>query len=126
MMPSSLTSQLPAVPHKGTAIHQMVQNQLTEAGVATRIEALVSEPREHIRSYVDVMIKDSQGKEMPLEIKSISAEGFANLNSPKWAHRIQLNAYLAVMGANQDRKSTRLNSSHVVISYAVFCLKKKI
>src|SRR5256885_11290862 len=26
----------------------------------------------------------------------------------------------------QDRKSTRLNSSHLVISYAVFCLKKKI
>src|SRR5690625_6316732 len=27
---------------------------------------------------------------------------------------------------NEDRKSTRLNSSHVAISYAVFCLKKKI
>src|SRR5699024_11400687 len=27
---------------------------------------------------------------------------------------------------NSDRKSTRLNSSHVSISYAVFCLKKKI
>src|SRR5256885_9395873 len=26
---------------------------------------------------------------------------------------------------NADRKSTRLNSSHLVISYAVFCLKKK-
>src|SRR5690625_5395946 len=26
---------------------------------------------------------------------------------------------------NKDRKSTRLNSSHVAISYAVFCLKKK-
>src|SRR5690625_7021691 len=26
----------------------------------------------------------------------------------------------------KDRKSTRLNSSHVAISYAVFCLKKKI
>src|SRR5256885_13000784 len=26
---------------------------------------------------------------------------------------------------DQDRKSTRLNSSHLVISYAVFCLKKK-
>src|SRR5436190_4610968 len=26
---------------------------------------------------------------------------------------------------NRDRKSTRLNSSHTVISYAVFCLKKK-
>src|SRR3712207_8975110 len=28
--------------------------------------------------------------------------------------------------AGQDRKSTRLNSSHANISYAVFCLKKKI
>src|SRR5690606_41176610 len=28
-------------------------------------------------------------------------------------------------GASTDRKSTRLNSSHVKISYAVFCLKKK-
>src|SRR5438034_3153113 len=28
-------------------------------------------------------------------------------------------------GAEGDRKSTRLNSSHTVISYAVFCLKKK-
>src|SRR5437660_4422690 len=28
--------------------------------------------------------------------------------------------------AYKDRKSTRLNSSHVAISYAVFCLKKKI
>src|SRR5690242_21172214 len=27
--------------------------------------------------------------------------------------------------AHQDRKSTRLNSSHMSISYAVFCLKKK-
>src|SRR5690606_39291412 len=29
-------------------------------------------------------------------------------------------------GQGRDRKSTRLNSSHVKISYAVFCLKKKI
>src|SRR6266540_4770952 len=28
-------------------------------------------------------------------------------------------------GYRQDRKSTRLNSSHITISYAVFCLKKK-
>src|SRR5690625_1842758 len=30
-----------------------------------------------------------------------------------------------VIGESIDRKSTRLNSSHVAISYAVFCLKKK-
>src|SRR3712207_8517829 len=32
---------------------------------------------------------------------------------------------LAHPGESQDRKSTRLNSSHANISYAVFCLKKK-
>src|SRR5256885_10276608 len=31
-----------------------------------------------------------------------------------------------VTSPTADRKSTRLNSSHLVISYAVFCLKKKI
>src|SRR5690349_13542559 len=31
----------------------------------------------------------------------------------------------SIRGIGQDRKSTRLNSSHVEISYAVFCLKKK-
>src|SRR5256885_12327412 len=32
---------------------------------------------------------------------------------------------LILPGGERDRKSTRLNSSHLVISYAVFCLKKK-
>src|SRR5256885_2414438 len=32
---------------------------------------------------------------------------------------------LPLLGLKIDRKSTRLNSSHLVISYAVFCLKKK-
>src|SRR5438552_7410902 len=33
--------------------------------------------------------------------------------------------FLSAGGYHQDRKSTRLNSSHQIISYAVFCLKKK-
>src|SRR5205807_2788726 len=32
---------------------------------------------------------------------------------------------MTYLGLNMSRKSTRLNSSHLVISYAVFCLKKK-
>src|SRR5205807_5766306 len=36
-----------------------------------------------------------------------------------------ISAELKAFVANVDRKSTRLNSSHLVISYAVFCLKKK-
>src|SRR5256885_2279036 len=36
-----------------------------------------------------------------------------------------LKGRLVISGTGEDRKSTRLNSSHLVISYAVFCLKKK-
>src|SRR5690625_6894301 len=32
---------------------------------------------------------------------------------------------ITIRSDSEDRKSTRLNSSHVAISYAVFCLKKK-
>src|SRR5206468_5580825 len=41
------------------------------------------------------------------------------------AHRIYLCASRTDTPAGRDRKSTRLNSSHDQISYAVFCLKKK-
>src|SRR5690606_41163361 len=48
-------------------------------------------------------------------------------SSPSTSVRYQ-NGYVKSDGVYvqpQDRKSTRLNSSHVKISYAVFCLKKK-
>src|SRR5207248_10889900 len=39
--------------------------------------------------------------------------------------RARFNLHVTRRGRAQDRKSTRLNSSHRTISYAVFCLKKK-
>src|SRR5256885_13289411 len=42
-----------------------------------------------------------------------------------WLIRSRLEEAAPVMRSWRDRKSTRLNSSHLVISYAVFCLKKK-
>src|SRR5256885_7984693 len=48
---------------------------------------------------------------------------FANLRSLLGYQWLFPGKMLLFMG---DRKSTRLNSSHLVISYAVFCLKKKI
>src|SRR5438067_7597984 len=39
---------------------------------------------------------------------------------------VKVLVYRDSLGRIRDRKSTRLNSSHVSISYAVFCLKKKI
>src|SRR5437588_7781894 len=41
-----------------------------------------------------------------------------------YGHRVGIRDGLPE-GRRRDRKSTRLNSSHTVISYAVFCLKKK-
>src|SRR5690625_6301013 len=41
------------------------------------------------------------------------------------AARVRVHGDQAGLTALRDRKSTRLNSSHVAISYAVFCLKKK-
>src|SRR5690625_6561837 len=40
-------------------------------------------------------------------------------------HNTENRRYLVLGSLKLDRKSTRLNSSHVAISYAVFCLKKK-
>src|SRR2546429_5943786 len=44
---------------------------------------------------------------------------------PVVAQDTALKTRLAIDGQGKDRKSTRLNSSHGYISYAVFCLKKK-
>src|SRR2546430_8520066 len=59
-------------------------------------------------------------------------EEFARLEDLRWtgaADGAGPDALLRVKGAKaltpRDRKSTRLNSSHSQISYAVFCLKKK-
>src|SRR5260221_9361291 len=42
-----------------------------------------------------------------------------------WTHLDRLPSADSRYQLQTDRKSTRLNSSHTVISYAVFCLKKK-
>src|SRR5690349_23671700 len=47
------------------------------------------------------------------------------VDRPPGRPRRPAQAGAAAQRAGRDRKSTRLNSSHVEISYAVFCLKKK-
>src|SRR5688572_4431627 len=64
--------------------------------------------------------------------KDLSAGGIAevtNIRNPISAARAVMEKSEHILmvgrGAEEDRKSTRLNSSHSQISYAVFCLKKK-
>src|SRR5256885_10243807 len=60
--------------------------------------------------------------EAPAPVVEVSEGGHSapqELHGPPWM------AETADDRSDGDRKSTRLNSSHLVISYAVFCLKKK-
>src|SRR2546430_4354866 len=53
------------------------------------------------------------------------SERLQRAKGPAEALADQLAGCLRSFGPGKDRKSTRLNSSHSQISYAVFCLKKK-
>src|SRR5690625_6877414 len=60
----------------------------------------------------------------------VTADGVENLSAAAPRRPDDVEEWMAQLAAQGqvigDRKSTRLNSSHVAISYAVFCLKKKI
>src|SRR5690606_41047212 len=55
----------------------------------------------------------------------ISEKGQKHLFKEFYRSDNAVNSEILGSGIGLDRKSTRLNSSHVKISYAVFCLKKK-
>src|SRR5690625_6446058 len=65
-----------------------------------------------------------------LSALDIDMRAFLLLNPPFLLHETEnetwiLKSHEILSELGLDRKSTRLNSSHVAISYAVFCLKKK-
>src|SRR5256885_4691695 len=81
--------------------------------------------RAAIERAVDVLVAlhtagSVHGKGVEVQERVLSGE---RLTFPS-ARGAELRDGLAT-SCDRDRKSTRLNSSHLVISYAVFCLKKK-
>src|SRR5256885_11924007 len=76
-----------------------------------RSQAKIAAQRKHMQAFVDrFKAKASKARQAQSRIKMI--EKLGPIASVPIDERIA------------DRKSTRLNSSHLVISYAVFCLKK--
>src|SRR5690349_23393038 len=70
-----------------------------------------------IADHVDVGL-------LPVLPVGLGAREGAELDPDLLVDVVHVDAHV-VVEAVEDRKSTRLNSSHVEISYAVFCLKKK-
>src|SRR5437588_4646106 len=106
------------------ALSVVIAGSVLLAATAVGADALAcSKPR--------FVFKDAQGKMQSAEIvtKYQSKKIVYPLAKvdPKVDPKLRRAATIAEERSHaQDRKSTRLNSSHTVISYAVFCLKKKI
>src|SRR5690242_21073989 len=73
------------------------------------------------RSYGE-FIANAKAHDQPGHARVKALEGHFD----EWFRGFDLDYLDAKRADRLDRKSTRLNSSHMSISYAVFCLKKKI
>src|SRR5690606_41903500 len=86
---------------------------------------LMSGLRPMVRDFTDAFLTlGSEGSKHFGMLRGMLNRWAADFNA--MIQRISNNGVLEGSLAGLDRKSTRLNSSHVKISYAVFCLKKKL
>src|SRR5690554_7779301 len=98
-------------------LRRIVQEVETTPDFSEAMRLLVVRVREAMNTEVcSVYIYDEENNRYLL----MATEGL----NPDAVGNVSLAASQGLVGL--DRKSTRLNSSHVRISYAVFCLKKKI
>src|SRR5688500_1509781 len=82
-----------------------------------------------VLDYINASMRtDADYKVLSKGIATVLAARLGETDSVRIVTREKLNEIIAEQNlgtSGRDRKSTRLNSSHLVISYAVFCLKKK-
>src|SRR5438874_6274215 len=81
-----------------------------------RSHGIAAQPRDARALNTGEISEAAGGQNLPVGLQADPANDFIRARSGIKA---------CVQTAIRDRKSTRLNSSHVEISYAVFCLKKK-
>src|SRR5947208_7171140 len=99
-------------------------NEYLERTLTTFLFSIHTETTEIYTLSLHDALPISEGKEggevQEEESEQISGPESTSLRVPARDHQA-----VAHLSARLDRKSTRLNSSHQIISYAVFCLKKK-
>src|SRR5690625_2228472 len=91
--------------------------------VTTHAEGVIAVHLNIVMVYAPIQVVNTQG----VDILHRAPAETIHLNAPVTDHIEPHGSAIAdaVDKQAEDRKSTRLNSSHVAISYAVFCLKKK-
>src|SRR5207249_6318772 len=108
--------------------------------IAGGAEALSDIPILASRRLADILVEASKAKSLPARVKTFAklrprdlvpvapaiAEPSTGMSMGQSAEKMAKENHISREAQDRDRKSTRLNSSHVSISYAVFCLKKKI
>src|SRR5258708_21720880 len=84
-------------------------------------------PRSTLFPYTTLFRSISQQREKPRTLVVHPASAFLHYlhNRPSLDRTPGHESFRLSVRSKEDRKSTRLNSSHQIISYAVFCLKKK-
>src|SRR6202000_278557 len=88
----------------------------TDSGAGAPLEEIVITAQKRTEKLSDV----------PVSASVLSADALSRVNAGDITDLNNLVPSVDLIGTfNGDRKSTRLNSSHPSISYAVFCLKKK-
>src|ERR1039457_7431219 len=99
------------------------ERQLAEIAMALDREQF--EP--HVGCFTDGGFRAKELREAGVPILELGVRSLVSPSAVEGARR--MGAYLARHGiglVHADRKSTRLNSSHLVISYAAFCLNKVV
>src|SRR2546426_1668209 len=103
------------------ALRQAILQALMESGQLTPEMLTVLRGDSTGDAQRDAELQGQLAELLDQIVQKLIDEGYLNMQqAPKMP-----GAQQPVLGPGGDRKSTRLNSSHLVISYAVFCLKKK-
>src|SRR5690625_5971074 len=111
------TARNPHFTHRASASAGVRAEVKTDAN-ALRIALAPAEPDEEERLTVDVVFDGRLHDRFTLERNAHGTPTTTTVSLPGGPGRLEV-------WLPQDRKSTRLNSSHVAISYAVFCLQEK-
>src|SRR5690625_5725965 len=102
---------------------QLILQEIETSALAIALKGATDELREkffrNMSSRAADMLREDTEAQGPMRISRVEEEQKAIVEV---ARRLAESGQITLGG---DRKSTRLNSSHVAISYAVFCLKKK-